>query len=384
MLHVRMLSGGDMGIPLEELGIDDVKGLKRHLSHLHGFPRGFRQRLVYDGRVLEDVAKLDCSMDLDLVLLNFAEVSQEQVDDFVKAAYHCSMAEVESKLRLPQDPDLSRKEGVTALMAASYGGRVEVVSLLLEAGADPNLGMDTGTQAYPLSQACHGRHVEVVRLLLDAGADANVVGDGVGTTALMTASDIGHAEVVHLLLDAGADTNLADIAGRTAVMRASAKGHVEVVRLLLEAGADAHVADRGGCTALMLASENGHVEAVRLLLDAGTDVNVADFPGQTALISACQKSHVEVVRLLLEANADTNMAHGCGETALMSASGRGPVEAVRLLLKARADTKMMARGDTAFMRAMYGTYRGHAEVSRLLLEAGRRRRKADVTGVMPK
>ena len=303
MLRVRMLSGGDMGIPLEEMEIDDVKGLKRHLSHLRGFPPKFRQRIFLDGKVLEDVAKLDCSMDLDLVLLNFAEVSQEQVYDFVAAAYHGRRAEVESKLQLPQDPDLMRTEGVTALMAASYGGRVEVVSLLLEARADTNLGNPDG-DLHALIQACHGCHVEVVRLLLDAGADANVAG-GRGNTPLMMASGIGHAEVVRLLLDAGADINVADFTGKTALMSASEKGHVEVVRLLLEAGANTNVTHRHGYTALMSASEKGHVEVVRLLLEAGANTNVTHRHGYTALMSASDRGHVEAVRLLLDAGADT-------------------------------------------------------------------------------
>ena len=48
----------------------------------------------------------------------------------------------------------------------------------------------------------HGR-VQVVRVLLDAGADKNSVGIN-ACTALMAASSQGHIEVVQVLLDAGA------------------------------------------------------------------------------------------------------------------------------------------------------------------------------------
>ena len=74
-------------------------------------------------------------------------------------------------------------------------------------------------------------HVEVVRLLLGAGADKNSA-NKVGTTAMMTASQLGHVEVVRLLLGAGADKNLASNSGTTALMRSSQQSHVEVVRLL--------------------------------------------------------------------------------------------------------------------------------------------------------
>ena len=59
--------------------------------------------------------------------------------------------------------------------------------------------------------------IEVVRLLLDAGADRNKA-NGAGTTALMMASDPGHSEVVCLLLEAGAEKNLADSYGCAALM----------------------------------------------------------------------------------------------------------------------------------------------------------------------
>ena len=52
----------------------------------------------------------------------------------------------------------------------------------------------------PLKLAAENGHVEIVRLLLEAGADTNRIND-CGDTALMSASqEQGHLEVLRLLL----------------------------------------------------------------------------------------------------------------------------------------------------------------------------------------
>ncbi len=64
----------------------------------------------------------------------------------------------------------------TPLGAAAHGGRIALVRLLLERGADPNAGGDGGT---PLGLAVHGKstaHVDCVLALLERGAERDVAG----------------------------------------------------------------------------------------------------------------------------------------------------------------------------------------------------------------
>ena len=63
---------------------------------------------------------------------------------------------------------------------------LQVVAMLLEAGADKDASMTHGATA--LSVAAERGQLEVVRLLLEAGADKDAaVTDGTGATALFIA-----------------------------------------------------------------------------------------------------------------------------------------------------------------------------------------------------
>ena len=93
MLKLRMLSGEAVtSIPVEE--VQDVKGLKQRLNQLHGLPTRFRQRILFRGETLKDTVMLNSPMNLDLVLLTFADVSQQQVEDLADAAEQGSVSEV--------------------------------------------------------------------------------------------------------------------------------------------------------------------------------------------------------------------------------------------------------------------------------------------------
>ena len=73
-----------------------MRGLKQHLTQLHGLPPRFRQRVLFLGESLEDAERLDSPMDLDVVLLTFADVSEGQAEELAAAAAKGSIAEVGS------------------------------------------------------------------------------------------------------------------------------------------------------------------------------------------------------------------------------------------------------------------------------------------------
>ncbi|CAE7351774.1 Ank1 [Symbiodinium natans] len=302
MLHVWKVSGDELvAIPVEELS--NVRILKQRLQTLCGLAR-FRQRLLVDSATLADNAILDC-LNVQLVLLPFADVSAEQQPELTIAAAGGFVEDVEEMLQEPRDPDIAFC-GFTAMHAACEHGHTGVVRLLLEADADKDKSDRHGRT--PLWLASQDGHSEIVRLLLESGAKKDHK-DHYKRTPLWVASLRAHLEVVKLLLDSGADTNIGDTYGRTPLWEAAQSGHTEVVRLLLQAHA---VTDDWGDiyhrTPLCEAAQNGHATIVRLLLEAGAEKDQGDFFGSTPLSLATDHSHPDVVCLLSDSGS-TATAH---------------------------------------------------------------------------
>lgn len=109
----------------------------------------------------------------------------------------------------------------TTLMAAVNRKDLDVIQLLLSAGADPNIQDSDGIA--PLVIATWKRSPKMVLSLLSAGANPNMQ-DSDGWTALMSASRIGHIECMSILLTAGADPSLTTADGLTAETLAYGEG----------------------------------------------------------------------------------------------------------------------------------------------------------------
>lgn len=92
-------------------------------------------------------------------------------------------------------------DGRFPLLIASYSGYEDIVTKLLEFGAEPDL---EGREGIPLYVASLYGHMKVVQTLLDFNADVNLA-DRDGETALFAAVESQHADIVELLLKNGAD-----------------------------------------------------------------------------------------------------------------------------------------------------------------------------------
>jgi uncharacterized protein len=252
------------------------------------------------------------------------------------------------------------KGGFTALLLAARQDAAHGVRALAEAGADLDAPDPDGTTA--LNLAIINAHYDVAALLIEKGANPNV-GDTAGMTPLYAAIDMRHQEplinrplakpsgrllpldVVKLLLEHGADPNVrlqtpllmrqhngGDPSlgeGATALMRAAKVSDVTTMGLLLDKGADPNLRLRNQNTALMVAAsrqgrnagpEESTVAAMKLLIDKGADPNLVNDNGETALHIAVNRGDV-LVSFLAEHGTRLDIKDKFGRTALDVAMG---------------------------------------------------------------
>jgi uncharacterized protein len=126
---------------------------------------------------------------------------------------------------------------------------------------------------------------EVISMLLNAGADIKLRESYYGGTSLMWQADMcKDPAVIPMLLKAGADVKDQDKDGLTALMYAARHNRPEVITALIDAGADINARDKKGMTSLMYAAiYNQNPEGIIVLLNAGADARAKDNRGRTAL-----------------------------------------------------------------------------------------------------
>ncbi|MDR0315769.1 MAG: ankyrin repeat domain-containing protein, partial [Treponema sp.] len=166
----------------------------------------------------------------------------------------------------------TRKEGLQ-LISASENGDIETVKSLLKKDVYIHAQDKDGRCA--LVAAAYKNHLEIVDLLIAAGADVNMKDDTIQSAYLIsTMEGCGYIELLKKVLKAGADVYSTDSDNGTGLIRASDRGHVEIVKELLKTDIRVNHVNRMGWTALFEAillggGDERHTEIVRLLVDAG-------------------------------------------------------------------------------------------------------------------
>ena len=220
------------------------------------------------------------------------------------------------------DINAQQPDGTSALLWAVYYEETDMVSLLLDAGADANVQNRYGLT--PLIQSSIYGNSEIISLLLDAGADANAR-TLQGDTALMNASKAGTVEGVQALIAAGANVEARDDQlSQTPLMWAAAFDNADIVRILVENGADVNAKSLeliflgviqgpisgdfpdGGLTSLHHAARDNGIETVRVLLALGADPNILDPQDISPLRVAITNKNLDVAKLLIEGGANIN------------------------------------------------------------------------------
>jgi ankyrin repeat protein len=194
----------------------------------------------------------------------------------------------------PQGDD----RGGRRLATAAAMNNVVATRELLRRGAAADTPVQAGSGGTALLIASEGGHVDVMDLLIKAGAAVRLQ-DRQGDSPLMGAIRIGSIEGVKLLLKHGADVGQRDNAGRTPLVWAARTGRADVVRALLDAGASIDVTDKSGQSAMTVAVAKGHDNIVAMLRARGA----ATSPSRQTLPSA--RAAIEKSLPLLQRGAAT-------------------------------------------------------------------------------
>lgn len=226
-----------------------------------------------------------------------------------------------------------------ALQVASSCGRIGMMQLLLDHGAEVNA--QGGYYGTALNAACsippNTDVIPAVRLLLEHGADVNIGGGKFGSVlqavGARSTSETGNP-LAQLLLDHGADVNARGSEYGTA-LQAACVHNSSIVELLLDYGADINAEGGEYGTALQAACVHSPT-IVHLLLDRGADVNTEGGEYGTALQAACAHNHT-MVQLLLDRGASVNAEGGEYGTSLQAALHRCNLDTVQLLVDRGAD-----------------------------------------------
>lgn len=210
----------------------------------------------------------------------------------------------------PERDDIPKR--VSTLQCAILSGSLATVTLVLDAGANPNRDSDHN-RCTPFGLACINRHDAIANLLIDRGVR-------LGPDALVYAAYAGLIIVLTRLLDFGVPADI----GYLSYLAEQPLSALQYLCILCPGG----VCDHGMCTLF----PEGMCETAEVLLSRGADVNRGNGSERAPLYCAVLATNVPLARVLLRFGADVNGGPE-GKSLVDLAQDRGSPEMTDLLVE---------------------------------------------------
>lgn len=285
--------------------------------------------------------------------------------------------------------------GRTQLAQACDKGHIEKVKELLSDATKEYINEPDHAATSPVQMAALKGHVEIVKLLIDAGANINGA-NRFGDTPLIDAVENSHADVVELLLEHGVDPWRANNRGDRPADLVNDDDEEERIRQVLKDACEAWNAKNQGSVEniprpqvpktrdlLYVApnsknlrdfAEEGYTEGVKYMYKCTVE------PNNDCLVAAARGGHVDTVLEMLEYAKSWALPYDPdpelvdGETAMLAAIERGNIGVIRKLLewdKQGLDARRLIKGKTYFgtLESMSMKPPGWEEGYQLLKEA---------------
>lgn len=175
------------------------------------------------------------------------------------------------KFLIDHGADVNRvtASGYSALTYAVIEQDIEIVKLLLKAGADPRIN---NYDASVIEYAFKSNNKKLIRIIFDSVKDVKGKWDYRYTPLIYSVWNEEMFDILQYIVERGADVNERSLTGygyRTPLMYAAERNNLKALEYLLKKGADFRLKDQDGKTALMLAAEKENTSAVEILKRAG-------------------------------------------------------------------------------------------------------------------
>ena len=223
-----------------------------------------------------------------ILSINLYSLSNRE-EKFINACLEGNKRFVEKYIKDGQNLNISdSKYNNTGLIYAIHKGHYDIVTILIESGADINKQNKLGGTA--LSVAAYNKDKKILKLLIDNNVNLNSKLKEDGHTPLICACHENNEDISQILIEAGADVNIKDNDNMTALNYAVYNNNYKLAEMLVNKGADCNIIgsiSSDYVNGMKFASEfipliytlreKTNINMAKLLIKGGADCNISTY-----------------------------------------------------------------------------------------------------------